>query len=52
MGGVDRRATPPFTLACWRDLIREFMYITAAEKGREGREGGRGCVHTLKERDH
>ena len=41
MGGVDSRATPPFPLACWRDLIREFMYITAAEK-EGGRVGGRG----------
>ena len=41
MGGVDNKATPPLLLTCCRDLIREFMYITATEREIEGeREGG------------
>ena len=52
MGGVESKAPPPFDLTCCRDLMREFMYNTAAERGRGGRgEGGEGrerehvCVH-------
>lgn len=41
MGGVDSKAPPPFVPTCCRDLIREFMYITATERGEEReREGG------------
>ena len=38
MAGVVSSGTPALPLVCWRDLMREFMYTTAAE--RERREGG------------
>ena len=45
MGGVDNKAPPGLALTCCRDLIREFMYKTATERGERegGRRGERGC---------
>ena len=33
MGGVDNNGPLAFVPTCCRDLIREFMYITATERG-------------------
>ena len=36
MGGVASKAPPPLAATCCSDLIREFMYITATERGERG----------------
>ena len=36
MGGVKSKGPPAFIPACCKDLMRECMYITAAERRREG----------------
>lgn len=48
MGGVASKAPPPLAATCCSDLIREFMYITATERGEREREreGGGGGTRT------